>query len=141
MEHSNGVKHPSTYALVRCLKDLLRVPGKAPVYLILDALDKCSNTSALPSPRKAVLKLLEELINSQSPHLRICVTSRLEADIQGVLTPLAFRSISLSDESGHKDDIDDYIKFVVNTDAMMQKWKIDDKEWAIKVLMEHADGR
>jgi hypothetical protein len=107
----------------------------------LDALDECPNTSALPSPRERVLDLLEELIHSQFLDLRICVTSRLEADIQDVLAPLAFHSISLHDESGHKDDIDNYIKFVVNMDPMMERWKVDDKEWAIKVLMHQADGR
>jgi hypothetical protein len=141
VEHSNGVQHPSHGELVECLKDLLRVPGQAPVYLILDALDECSNTSAFPSPREGVLKLLEELIDPQFPHLRICVTSRLEADIQRVLDPLTLHSISLHDEGGHRDDIDNYIKHVVDTDPMMQRWKVDDKEWAIKVLMDHADGR
>ena len=143
MEHSNGVQYLEIDSLLRCLKDLLRVPGQPPVYLILDALDECSNMStlALPSPRKQVLKLLEELIDSQFLRLRICVTSRLEADIQRILTPLAFGSISLHDENKHKDDIDNYIKFVINTSAMAKIWKVDDKEQAINVLMEQADGR
>jgi hypothetical protein len=135
-EHSNGVRTPSDGALVGCLKGLLKVSGPTPVYLILDALDECSNAS-----RKEVLELLEELVNSQFPHLRICVTSRLGADTLDVRPPLALRSISLHDESGHKDDIDNYIKSFVNTDAMMQSWKEDDKEWVTKVLIEHADGR
>lgn len=144
-KHSNGVRLPSVDALVGCLKDLLRVPGQVPVYLILDALDqaldRCSNAYTLVSPRREVLKLLKELIGPHFPNLRICITSRLEADIQAALSPLAFRSISLQDESGHKDDINNYIKFVVNTDPMMQRWRVDDKEWAIKVLIEQADGR
>ena len=141
VEHSNGVQHPSNDALVGCLKDLLRVPGQAPVYLILDALEECSNASPLPSSRERVLQLLEELITSQFPYLHVCVTSRLEADIQAVLTPFALPSISLHDESGHTDDIASYIKSVINTDPTMQRWKVYDKKWAIKVLMEHADGR
>ena len=140
-EHSNGVQYPSNDALLGCLMDLLRVPGQAPVYLILDALEECSNAPSLPSPRERVLQLLEELIDSQFPCLHICVTSRLEADIRVVLTPLALPSISLHDESGHTDDITNYIKFVINTDPMMQRWKVYDKKWAIKFLMEHTDGR
>jgi hypothetical protein len=139
LEHSNGVQHPSNNALVGCLKDLLRA-GQAPVYLILDALEECSSASPLPSPRE-VLQLLEDLINSQFPYLHVCVTSRPEEDIRAVLTPLVFRSISLHDESGHMGDIDNYIKFVINTDPMMRRWKLYDKKWANKVLMEHADGR
>jgi hypothetical protein len=141
IKHSNGVQTPSDDALAGCLKDLLSFPGQAPVYLILDALDECSNSSALPSPREGVLRLLEELINPQFPHLHVCVTSRQEEDIHDVLTRLAASSISLHDESGHKDDIDNYIKYVVKTDAAMQRWKDNDKDRAIKFLMEHSDGR
>ncbi len=138
--HSNGGQYPSDDALVECLKDLLSVQGPELVFLILDGLDKCSNTG-FPSPREEVLILLKEFINSKFPQLYICVTSRSETDIRSVLAPLASHSISLHDESGHKDDIDNYIKFFVGTDPMMQRWSVGDKEWAIKALSEQADGR
>jgi hypothetical protein len=141
VEHSSGHRHPSDDALVGCLKDLLTVSGQAPVYLILDGLNECSNSSASPSPREDVLKLLKELIESQFLDLRICVTSRLEADIRDVLAPLAFRSISLHNEFGHENDIDNYIKFIVNMDPVMQRWEVDGKERVIKVLVGHANGR
>src|SRR5579863_5707002 len=48
--HRNGAQSPSDDELVRCLKELLGRPGQAPVYLIVDALDECPNTSALSSP-------------------------------------------------------------------------------------------
>jgi hypothetical protein len=63
-EHANGSRHPSDDGLVRCLKDILRVSGQAPVYLIVDGLDECSNTSAMPSPREKVLTFLGDLIDS-----------------------------------------------------------------------------
>jgi hypothetical protein len=72
-EHAKGLRHPSDDALAGCLKDLLKLPGLAPVYLIVDALDECPNTSAVRSPRAKVLNLLEELIKSQileSAHMR-----------------------------------------------------------------------
>jgi hypothetical protein len=56
-EHANGLQHPSDDALVQCLKNVLEVRGQVPVYLIVDGLDECSNTSAIPSPRKKVLTL------------------------------------------------------------------------------------
>ena len=62
-EHANSSQHPRDDALVRCLKDILEVPGQAPVYLIVDGLDECSNSSAIPSPREKVLMLLEDLID------------------------------------------------------------------------------
>jgi hypothetical protein len=36
-EHDKGLRPPSDDALARCLKDLLELPGLAPVYLIVDA--------------------------------------------------------------------------------------------------------
>src|SRR5882757_2342636 len=114
-EHADGSRDPSDDALAECLKDLLKLPGQAPVYLIVDALDECLNAFAIPSPRAKVLDLIEELVEPRFPNLRICVTSRPETDIKVVLDPLIFRSVSLHDESGQKEDINDYIKSVVNT--------------------------
>ena len=139
-EHSNGSRHPSDDALVQCLKNILGARGQAPVYLILDGLDECSNTSAMPSPREKIVMLIEDLIDSQIPNLRICVTSRPEIDIKVSLEPLAFRSISLHDEEGQMKDINNYIRSVVNTDSKMRRWKVVDKELVIDMLIKNSDG-
>jgi hypothetical protein len=139
-EHGNGSQQPSDTALLRCLMGVLRLPGQAPVYLIVDALDECPNTTAIPSPRENVLKLVEQLIDSQLPNLRICVTSRPEIDIKFLLEPLAFRSISLHDERGQMEDIENYIKSVVNKDSMNRWWKAEDKQMVIGALIESANG-
>src|SRR6266850_781736 len=140
LTHRNGAQSPSDEELVRCLKDLLKLPGQAPVYLVVDALDECPNTSALSSPREEVLTLLEDLIDSQMPNLRICVTSRPEADIKPVLEPLTFRSVSLHDESGQQEDIENYIKWVVNTNRNMRRWTPEHKELVIDILTNRAQG-
>jgi len=140
MEHSNGSRQPSDNALIKCLKKILKLPGQAPVYLIIDAVDECPITSSVSSPRDKVLMLVEELIDSQVPNSRICVTSRPETDIKGVLDPLTFRSISLHDEIGQMADIENYIKSVVNTDRIMRRWKMADKQLVIEVLTHKADG-
>ena len=139
-EHDNGSRHPSDDALVECLIDLLKFPGLAPVYLIVDALDECPNSSGVASPRDEVLNFIKELINSQTPNLRICVTSRPETDIKDVLDPLIFCSFSLHDESGQKKDIKDYIESVINTNRKNKSWKADDKQLVIDVLSKKADG-
>jgi hypothetical protein len=136
-DHRRGAQSPLDDGLLRCLNDLLNVPGQAPVYLIVDALDECPNTSHLSSSRKEILALLKDLIKSQVPNLRICITSRPEADIRPVLEPLSFRSISLNDEKGQKEDIESYIKSVVDT---MERWKPEHKQLVIDVLTERADG-
>ena len=139
-EHANGSRHPSDDALVQCLKNILGARGQAPVYLILDGLDECSNTSAMPSPREKIVMFMEDLIESQIPNLRICVTSRPEIDIKVALEPLAFRSVSLHDEEGQMKDIDNYIRSVVNTDTKMRRWKVVDKELVIDTLIKNSEG-
>ena len=139
-EHAKGSRDPSDDALSKCLMKLLKLPGLAPVYLIVDALDECPSTSAIPSPRDEVLNLIDELIKSKISNLRICVTSRTETDIKGVLDPLIFRAVSLNDEKGQKKDIEDYIKSVVNMNPKNKRWKAEDKQLVIDVLTRKADG-
>ena len=133
-------RHPSDNELARCLKDLLKLPGHAPVYVIVDALDECPNTSAVRSPRYKVLNFIEELIKSKFPNLRICVTSRPETDIKDVLDTLTFRSVSLHDEGGQTRDIEDYIKSVIHTNRKNRRWKAEHKQLVIDVLTEKANG-
>src|SRR6266478_290577 len=139
-EHVNGSRYPGNDALAECLKDLLKLSGQAPVYLIVDALDECPNTSAIPSPRANVLNLIEELIKSKIPDLRVCVTSRPEMDILDVLDTLASHTLSLHDENGQINDIEEYIKSVINTDPKNKRWKAEDKKLVIDVLTRKADG-
>jgi hypothetical protein len=139
-KHEDDSQHVSDGELVQCLQTLLEVPGQAPVYLIIDALDECPNTSAMPSPREKVLTLMVQLMKSRLNNLRICITSRPETDIKVVLGPLAYHSVSIHDESGQMDDIEDYIRSVVNTDPRNRRWKAADKQLVIDVLTAHADG-
>jgi len=138
--HDHGSRCPSDNALFRCLMDLLELPGQAPVYLIIDALDECPNKSTVSSPREEVLTLVEQLVNSRLENLRLCVTSRPEIDIMIVLEPLAFRSVSIHEERGQLEDIKNYIEFVVNTDPKIRRWKQEHKQLVIDVLTKRADG-
>jgi hypothetical protein len=138
--HRGGAESPCDDELVRCLKNLLELQGQAPVYLIIDALDECPNTSAIPSPREEVLMLVTQLMESQLTNLRICVTSRPEADVKIILEPLSFRSVSIHDETGQMGDIENYIRSVVNADPRNRRWKAEHKQLVIDVLTERADG-
>jgi hypothetical protein len=119
---------------------MMEYPRRHPIYLIVDALDECPNPPVKLSPRKKVLDLLEGLIGSKIPNLHICVTTRPEADIMDVLGSLPSQSISLHDEGRQRDDIDNYIKSVVNNDRGMRRWKLQDKQHVIDVLTENANG-
>jgi hypothetical protein len=122
------------------LKELLKLPGHAPIYLVLDALDECPATSARPSPREKVLTLVEELVNTKLPNIRICVTSRPEMDIKMALDPLTCHTVSLHDEGGQINDIEDYIKSAISGDPQNRRWKAEDKQMVIDVLTRNANG-
>lgn len=84
--------------------------------------------------------LLTKLVNLHLPNLRICITSRPEANVRRALDRLPFHHISLHDESGQMQDIIEYVKSVVNTDWKMERWRTADKELVINVLTNKADG-
>ena len=111
-----------------------------PIYLIIDALDECPNDSGIPSSRQRVLKLVKELVGLHYPNLRLCVTSRPEFDIRSALKPLATQQISLHEEGGQKQDINDYVTSVVSLDEMMKRWRSNDKTMVINKLTARADG-
>jgi hypothetical protein len=138
--HGRGSQHAGDGELVSCLKHMLNLPGQATVNLVIDALDECPVTTGLVFTRKKVLELVEELVNLHIPNLRICVTSRPEADITDVLENLAFCSVSLHGESGQVQDIAEYVRSFVHTSRDMRRWKATDKQLVIDELTNKADG-
>jgi hypothetical protein len=140
LKHGSGAQKLSDDELIQCLKDMLTLPDQQPVYLIIDALDECPDTSGLPSPREQVLDLVKELIELSSPNLRLCVTSRPEVDIRRALEPLTSLRVSLHEQSGQKQDIVDYVTSVVQSDLKMLRWRDEDKKLVIETLSERADG-
>jgi NACHT domain len=137
--HGQGSRYASDSELAECLKHVLELSEQVTVYIIIDALDECPTTDPR-SPREQVLKLVKELVESQIPNLRICVTSRPEADVEPVLHPLALSSVSLHGENGQVQDIAEYVKFFVDTDPKMKKWREEDRKHVIEVLTRKADG-
>ncbi|KAH9016032.1 hypothetical protein EDB85DRAFT_1828171, partial [Lactarius pseudohatsudake] len=140
--HDHGAHKPNTDTLIRCLEDMLALPGQGPIYIILDALDECPNTSGIPPARRQVLDLIKDLIGLQLPNLHIYITSRPEIDIRSALEPLAFHPVSIHEQSGQKKDIEDYIRSVVyaGSDTAMRRWRDKDKELVIETLTDRADG-
>ena len=119
---------------------MLLVSAEHPIYIVIDALDECPDSSEIPTPREAVLKLLEDLVRLSLPNLRICVTSRPEVDIRDALDPLASMTVSLHNESGQIKDISNYVTNAVRSDKKMQRWRSDQKELVIEKLSDKADG-
>ena len=139
-DHGRGLRKPDIDALKKCMTDMLSLPGQAPIYIIVDAVDECPNLSGTPSAREEVLGLIEELVELKLQNVHLCVASRPEIDIRVVLDPLTSLKISLHDESGQKEDIIKYIKSVVRSDRTMRRWREEDQALVIDTLSQNADG-
>ena len=139
-ENDAGSQQPDNHALTECLKAMLKLPMQPMMYIIMDALDECPNTSGFPTAREEVLNLLKELTGLNISNLRICITSRPEIDIRTVLEALTPVQVSLHDEIGQKRDILDYISNVVHSDQKMRRWRPEDKQLVIDTLSAKADG-
>ena len=127
-------------ALRKSLESMLAIPDQAPIYIVLDAVDECPNSTGTPSPRENVLRLVEWLFSLRCSNLWVSVTSRPEPDIAAILQPLASPTVSLHNETGQKEDITNFIKWFVNSDPKAHKWRQQDKELVIEKLSERADG-
>jgi hypothetical protein len=139
-DHGRGIRKPDIDALKKCIADMLSLPGQAPTYIIVDAVDECPNLLGTPSARDEVLGAIEGLVDLKLPNVHLCVASRPEMDIQIALEPLTSLKISLHDESGQKEDIIKYIKSVVHSDRSMRRWKEEDRQLVIDTLSDRVDG-
>jgi hypothetical protein len=138
--HDSGARQPSDNILFKCLEEALTLPDQRQIYLIIDALDECPNTSRIPSPRERVLQFVKDLVDLRLRNLHICVTSRPEIDVRNVLEHLTTCRISLHRQSGQKKTIEDFIRVFVYSDSTMRRWREEDKELVIETLSERADG-
>jgi hypothetical protein len=138
--HDAGSHQPSEGDLKECLSNLLSLQNRGQIFIIMDAVDECPNSTGTPSPREKELEFAEWLSNLHLPHLSVCVTSRPESDIEAVLLPLASHTVSLHVENGQKEDIANYIKWFINSDPKARKWRKGDKELVLEKLLKRADG-
>ena len=139
-DHIRGTREPDISALKESMTDMLDLPGQGPIYIIVDALDECPNFPGIPSNREEVLDLVKELASWKFPNLHLCVASRPEMDIRMVLERLTPLQISLHDEIGQKEDIIEYINFVLRSDQIMRRWTEEDKQLVVDTLSDKADG-
>jgi hypothetical protein len=140
LDYVRGILKPDIDALKKCITDMLSLPGQGPIYIIVDAVDECPNSSGTPSAREEVLELIKDLVNLEFPNVHLCVASRPEIDIRVAFEPLTSLQISLHDESRQKEDITAYIKYVVHSDWNMRKWREEDQNLVIDTLSQNADG-
>ena len=137
---NNGRSTPGTKEMFTCFEEMLEQPDQGSVYIVLDALDECSNADKIPSARTEVLDLLKHLVDLRFPNLHLCVTSRPEDDILDELQ--AFPTISIQGEKGQKEDIGRYIEDVVRAKSKtpMGRWDDETKNMVVDTLSKKADG-
>jgi hypothetical protein len=133
------VLKPTLIALKTCIKEMLNQPGQGPIYIIVDGVDECPNSSGTPSARREVLDLIKELFDLKCLNVHVCVASQPEIDIRMVLGSLEPLQISLDDEIGHKADIIAYIKHTVHS-YCMPEWKEEHQSLVINTLSRKVNG-
>ena len=139
-EYDGGSRRPDDDALLSCLEMMIKTEKLPTVYIIIDGLDECPNDFGVNSPRECVLELMNKLVELHLPNVRICATSRPEADIQVALASSASHNVSLHGEVGQQKDIAHYVRSVVYSKWEMRRWKEEDKELVISMLSQKADG-
>jgi len=138
--HGNGSREPSIFTLRECLKTILALQGQAPLYIVVDALDECPNSSGVRTKRREVLEIVKELIDLKLPHVHFCITSRPEIDIRRVFDPLNPYNVSLHNQAGQIKDLAEYVKSVVGSDATMQNWPVKVKNLVLDTLAKKGGG-
>ncbi|KAI0260114.1 hypothetical protein BC834DRAFT_1044836 [Gloeopeniophorella convolvens] len=131
---------PNTDALGQCLEAMLALPNEAPKYIFVDGLDECPNSGMQP-PRDAILSFLNDVIVSHFSDVHICITSRPEGDIRGVLKhgPASFH-VSLEEEIGQEHSIVNYVVSSVESHPKMRQWSKTVQDLVIDTLKYNAHG-
>ena len=131
---------PTLVALKTCIKDMLSLPGQGPIYIIVDGVDECPNSSRMPSARREVLDLIKELVGLKCLNVHVCVASRPEVDVQMVFGSLEPLQISLDNEIGQRADIIAFIRHTIQFSNSMPGWTEKDQSLVINTLFQNANG-
>lgn len=113
----NGQRQPSLDALLEVLYQMLL--GFPQSYIVLDALDECSD-------RAVLMGLLERMAGWRLENLHILVTSRREQDIENSLESIIDEQSAICLESKLVDrDIKKYVCQRLSNDNSLKKWQKD----------------
>jgi ankyrin repeat protein len=137
---SSTGERPSVKVLLECLEGMLALPGQGTIYIVIDALDECPCSFGQDTGRDRVLNIMKRLIESNLPHLRFCATSRPEGDIKSVFEAMTRSPSTVSLEERQMEEIAQYVKSVVKTDAKMGQWPEEVQAEVIDTLAENSRG-
>ncbi len=124
LNHGSDAQKPGLDTLIKCLKDMLSRP-QGTTYIIIDGLDECLSTNP-QGPRDSV-QLVQALVGLGRKDLRIFATNLHEDDIHSALEPLASQTVSLHENPEHLQAIIDYIKWRIQENSRMRRWRYEDR--------------
>ena len=126
----DGAWQPTTEALVAALRDI--VYRFQHTYIVLDALDECSE-------RGELLSLIEEIIDWKIETLHLLATSRKEQDIDDCLSSRVSNEIDI--QSTLVDaDIRVHVRDQLRKDRKLKKWSPDAQAEIETALVDGAHG-
>jgi hypothetical protein len=129
-QNSCGKQQPDKKSLLSILLSVLRSPLRT--YLIIDALDECSQ-------RGEMLGMLSDIYRQCSEEVNVLVTSRKERDIELVLDRLASSSIGIQ-QTVVDADIRIHLKTCLVEDVKLKRWPSAVKEEMEDALVRGAHG-
>ncbi|KAI9878600.1 MAG: hypothetical protein M1830_000460 [Pleopsidium flavum] len=129
-ETGRGNQQPGLESLIATLLSVLK--SRHETYLIVDALDECSE-------RESLLGLLSDLRGPRSGNVHILTTSRREYDIKLVLGNIADESICI--QSVVVDaDIKKYVQSCLVADPKLSKWPVIVRDEIEDALVKGSHG-
>lgn len=127
---SDGKQQPSDDTVRSLLLSALTLSNQK--YLIIDALDECTD-------RQILLTFLQSVATSPQHKVGMLVTSRREKDIEDELRPVAQHIMNI--QSAQVDnDISVYVRDRLTTDLKLRKWPQAVKDEIAEELMSKANG-
>ena len=131
---NNGKQQPDVERLLVVLQEV--VEGFSKTYIILDALDECSD-------REGLLDIVDQMHGWKLPQLHMLFTSRRLIDIEDSLGPLIDTRSKICIQSALVDaDILTYVRKRLQNDRHLRRWgnKPEVQEEIETALMQKADG-
>ncbi|KAF1948207.1 ankyrin [Byssothecium circinans] len=111
-QHHNGFQQPNISILLATLMEILE--SEKEIYLVLDALDECSE-------RVQLLEAVKEIISRSLDNLHILATSRPEKDIENIFTHIQAQHMRL-EGSAVSNDIEQYVQNKLLKEQWLHKW-------------------
>ncbi|KAI0316317.1 hypothetical protein OF83DRAFT_1060548, partial [Amylostereum chailletii] len=106
------------------------------ISVVLDALDECPEHTE----RAKVLTVIEELVSWKLDGFHLYVTSRPEHDIRMRIGLLVTDQVNLHLVDQQAEDINSYVRHVLQQDPVFRTWRPSDTDLAIRTLTEKANG-